>query len=149
MTAPVIATKSSFAEIHGIDTETGYLIDVDGAFLGVDPAITAAKHELFITAATAAAKLLRARPVANTATVWSGSHQRLFDALDIDLGQLRGFIHHDATRWLRDAIDRARVERRLREAGLPLPDRASNYIRALASEIQLSSEAVARLAPTP
>ncbi|MCZ4589661.1 hypothetical protein O4328_39515 [Rhodococcus opacus] len=145
MTTPVIATKSNFAEIHGIDAETGYLIDIDGAFLGVRPAITAVKYELFISAATAAARLLRARPVAGTAAVWSASQQRLFDALNIDLGQLRGHVHHDATRWLRDAIVQARVERRLRQEGKPLPARNVVYIRALASEIRLAQAGIDRL----
>jgi len=146
MPAPVIPTKSDFAEIHGIDTETGYLVDVDGAFLGVDPAITASKHKLFIAAATAAARLLRARPSAGTATVWSRSHQRLWDAMNIDLRQLRGHVHHDATRRLRDAIDQARVERRLRENGQPLPPRNAVYLKALASEIRLAERSVAALA---
>lgn len=146
MPAPMIPTKSNFAEIHGIDTETGYLVDVDGAFLGVDPAITAAKHKLFISAATAAARLLRARPAAGAATVWSASHQRLWDAMNIDLGLLRGHVHHDATRWLRDAIDQARVERRLRENGQPLPPRNAVYIQALNGEIRLAERSVADLA---
>lgn len=146
MPAPVITTKSNFAEIHGIDAATGYLIDVDGAFLGVDPVITATKHKVFISAATAAAHLLRARPAAGTATVWSSSHQRLWDAMNIDLWQLRGHVHHDATRWLRDAIDQARAERRLRENGQPLPPRNAIYIKALASEIRLAERSVAHLA---
>lgn len=142
MTAPTIATKSKYGEIHGIDAATGYLIDVDGAFLGVPQAVTTAAHNVFITAATAAAKLLRARPAAGTSTVWSASHQHLFDAMDIDLEVLRGHVHHDATRWLADAINQARVERRLREKGLPLPARNFVCIQALAGEIRLAQRSV-------
>ena len=91
---------------------------------------------------TGTARLLRARPVTGTAAVWSASHQRLFDALNIDLGQLRVHVHHDATRWLRDAIDQARVERRLRQEGKPLPARNVVYIRALASEIRLAQAGI-------
>ncbi|GBF17439.1 hypothetical protein Br6_04845 [Rhodococcus sp. Br-6] len=145
MPAATITTTSNYDEIHGIDSATGYLIDVDGAFLGVDPAITAAKYEQFITAATAAVRLLRARPLPGTATVWGRGHERLYGAMAIDLEELRGFIPHDATRWLRDAICRAAVERSMRQHGLPLPDRATIYIQALADEIRLAAAAVARL----
>ena len=142
MTAPIIATKSKHGEIHGIDAATGYLIDVDGAFLGVPQSVTAAAHNVFVTAATAAAKLLRARPVAGTSTVWSASHQRLFETMDIDLEMLRGHVHHDATRWLTDAMKQVHVERRLRENGLPLPARNAIYIQALAGEIRLAQRTV-------
>lgn len=145
MPAATIATTSNYGEIHGIDSATGYLIDVDGAFLGVDPDITVAKYQQFITAATAAARLLRARPLPGTATVWGPGHERLYDAMSIDLEELRGFIPHDATRWLRDAICRATVERSMRQHGLPLPDRATIYIQALAGETSLAAAAVARL----
>ena len=84
--------------------------------------------------------------VNRAATVWSASHQRLWDAMNIDLGQLRGHVHHDATRWLRDAIDQARVERRLRENGQPLPPRNAVYIQALNGEIRLAERSVAHLA---
>ncbi|MFD6516995.1 hypothetical protein [Rhodococcus sp. NPDC060176] len=132
-------------EVIGIDPTTGFQVTVDGAFHGVPTATHIMKSLRVIDIATALYRLLRSRPSDSTRSAWSPNLQRLFDVGTTDLRELRGFIHHDTTRQLRDAIDLARTERSARIAGRGLPTRNNALLATLRHEIDLAKRDIAGL----